>query len=69
MVALTRESSQVIRATDPGARIVSAAAAGVGVKWLDEFLRKGGGQYVDIIRTKLKKGCLAAEEVGLEDEI
>ena len=49
MVTLTREASQVIRATDPAARIVSPAAAGVDVKWLAEFLAKGGGQYVDII--------------------
>ena len=49
MVALTREASQVIRAIDPAARIVSPAAAGVDVKWLADFLAKGGGQYVDVI--------------------
>jgi Glycosyl hydrolases family 39 len=49
MVALTREASREIRRIDPGARIVSPAAAGVDVKWLAEFLAKGGGKYVDII--------------------
>jgi Glycosyl hydrolases family 39 len=49
MVALAREASQVVRAIDPGARIVSPAVAGVDVNWLAEFLAKGGGQYVDVI--------------------
>lgn len=50
MLALVREASQIIRGIDPQAIIVSpAATSGYGVKWLTEFLRKGGGQYVDVI--------------------
>jgi Glycosyl hydrolases family 39 len=51
MLALVREASRTIRAVDPQATIVSpSATSGIyGVKWLSEFLRKGGGQYVDVI--------------------
>jgi hypothetical protein len=50
LIALTREASSIIKATDPDALIVSpAATTSGGVGWLDEFLSKGGGQYVDVI--------------------
>jgi hypothetical protein len=50
MIALVQVASQIIRDIDPQATIVSpAATSGYGVKWLAEYLRKGGGQYVDVI--------------------
>jgi hypothetical protein len=50
MVVLTREASQIIHSIDPHAVVVSPpATGGYGVKWLLEFLSKGGGQYVDVI--------------------
>ena len=50
MLTLTREASQVIHNLDPKALVVSpSATASYGVPWLAEFLKKGGGQYVDII--------------------
>ena len=50
MVTLTKEASQIIRAVDPAAIIVSpSATAEYGIPWLGEFLTKGGGQYVDVI--------------------
>ena len=50
MLALTKEASQIIRNIDPNALIVSpSATAGYGIPWLAEFLKKGGGQYVDVI--------------------
>lgn len=51
MLQLTREASQVIREVDPAALIVSPAATGEGdgVRWLEQFLAKGGGRYVDVI--------------------
>jgi hypothetical protein len=50
MLILTREASQTIRSIDPQSTIVSpAATTASGPKWLDEFLSKGGGQYVDVI--------------------
>ena len=51
MVALTRVASEDIRRIDPQAIIVSPSAtmATAGVDWLSQFLRLGGGQYVDVI--------------------
>jgi hypothetical protein len=50
MLTLTKEASQIIHSVDPSALVVSpAAAADYGVPWLAEFLKKGGGQYVDVI--------------------
>ena len=50
MVTLTKEASQIIHAVDPHAIVVSpSATADFGVLWLAEFLKKGGGQFVDVI--------------------
>jgi hypothetical protein len=50
MLMLTREAFQIIRTVDPNAVVASpSAAAADGIGWLTEFLRKGGGQYVDVI--------------------
>ena len=50
MLALTREASQIIRNVDPKALVVSpSATSAYGIPWLAEFLKKGGGQNVDVI--------------------
>ena len=50
LLAMTREAAQIIHGIDPHALVVSPpATSGYGVKWLAEFLSKGGGQYVDVI--------------------
>ena len=50
MLALTKEASQIIHSIDPRALVVSpSATAAYGIPWLVEFLKKGGGQYVDVI--------------------
>ncbi|HZV60245.1 MAG TPA: glycosyl hydrolase [Candidatus Eremiobacteraceae bacterium] len=50
MLTLTMEASQIIKSVDPHAIVVSpAATADYGIPWLAEFLKKGGGQYVDVI--------------------
>jgi Glycosyl hydrolases family 39 len=50
MLSLTREASQIIHSVDPQAIVVSpSATADYGIPWLDEFLKKGGGQFVDVI--------------------
>jgi hypothetical protein len=50
MITLTKEASQIIRSIDPGALIVSpAATADYGIPWVEEFVKKGGAQYVDVI--------------------
>ncbi len=49
LVTLTREASIIIHSIDPQAVVVSQPATGFpGIKWLPEFLSKGG-QYVDVI--------------------
>jgi len=49
LVTLTREASIIIHSIDPQAVVVSPPATGFpGIKWLPEFLSKGG-QYVDAI--------------------
>jgi len=51
MVELTRRASQIIRTTDPKARVVSPAVTSEanGVKRLEAFLKNGGGKWVDVI--------------------
>lgn len=50
LVALTKEAYEIIHSVDPNAILVSpSATAAHGVPWLAEFLRQGGGQYVDVI--------------------
>ena len=50
MIALTKEASQIIHSIDPRAIVVSpSATTESGVPWLAEFLKKGGGSFVDVI--------------------
>jgi hypothetical protein len=50
MLALTKEASQIIHSLDPQALVVSPSpTADYGIPWLMEFLKKGGGQFVDVI--------------------
>jgi endo-1,4-beta-mannosidase len=50
MIALGREADQIIKSIDPSAILVSpSATSDDGLKWLSEFLSKGGRQYVDVI--------------------
>src|SRR5215471_134054 len=50
MLTLTREASQIIHNVDPKALVVSpSATAAYGIPWLAEFLKKGGGQYLDVV--------------------
>jgi hypothetical protein len=50
MVEMTREASQILREIDPDNRIVAPAPEETkGLGFLEEFLKEGGGQYVDMI--------------------
>jgi hypothetical protein len=50
MLTLTKEASQIIHSLDPHAIVVSpSATADYGIPWLAEFLKKGGGRFVDVI--------------------
>jgi hypothetical protein len=50
MLTLTREAAQIIHSVDPQAIVVSpSVTANYGIPWFTEFLKKGGGEYVDAI--------------------
>lgn len=50
MLALTKEASNIIHGLDPQALVVSPSpTTSAGISWIAEFLKKGGGQFVDII--------------------
>ena len=50
MVTLVREAYKILKEVDPSNTLVSPSATGIdGVAWLDQFLQKGGGDYVDVI--------------------
>jgi hypothetical protein len=50
LVELTKEASQIIHKEDPKAIVVSPSiTATYGVPWLADFLKRGVGQYVDVI--------------------
>jgi hypothetical protein len=50
MVTLAQHASEIIKAVDPSAMILSpGVVSGSGPSWLADFLSAGGGAYVDII--------------------
>jgi hypothetical protein len=50
LVDMTREAFQIIKSVDPSALVVSpACTVESGPQYLDGFLNKGGGKYVDVI--------------------
>jgi len=62
MVNLVRIASQELREVDSSNQVISpSAVADVGIPWLEEFLRKGGGQYIDIIGFHLYVGSQTPE--------
>ena len=50
MIQMVREASQILKAIDPTITVVSPSPeTAKGPDWLNDFLKKGGGQYVDAI--------------------
>jgi hypothetical protein len=51
MVQLSREAFVAIKSIDPAAVVVSPSPTegASGVAWLDEYLRRGGGEWADVI--------------------
>jgi Glycosyl hydrolases family 39 len=50
MIALVRIAYETLKQVDPAITVVSPSPTGiVGLHWLDQFLQKGGGAYVDVI--------------------
>lgn len=49
MVNLVREAAAIVHEVDPSARVVAPSPTGsYGVDWFQSFLKKGGGEHVDI---------------------
>jgi hypothetical protein len=50
MVQLARVAYQTLKQVDPDVTVVSPSTTGSsGMEWLDQFLRAGGGNYVDVV--------------------
>lgn len=49
MIELTRVASEELKSVDPANVVLSPNISINGLHWLDEFLAKGGGAYVDVI--------------------
>src|SRR5207244_3572630 len=50
MISLVAEARRLVKQVDSTNVVVSPAAATVnGIPWLEDFLKHGGGQYVDVI--------------------
>ncbi|PIX97174.1 MAG: hypothetical protein COZ24_06665 [Hydrogenophilales bacterium CG_4_10_14_3_um_filter_63_21] len=51
LVELARVAYETLKAVDPEIIVVSPSVVGAGghLKWLDDYLAKGGGQYADVI--------------------
>jgi hypothetical protein len=51
MVELTRIANEELKKVDPTIQVVSPGIGDIGkrMQWLDDFLRLGGGAYVDVI--------------------
>ncbi len=51
MVELTRVAAETLKSVDPAIKVISPPVTGTGrhLLWLDQFLKLGGGQYIDIV--------------------
>jgi hypothetical protein len=51
MLTMAKEAYQIIKSIDPSASVVSPScvASDSRIAWFEEYLKKGGGQYADII--------------------
>ena len=50
LVTLTQAAREELKKIDPANQIISPSPVGApGFRWMDEFLQKGGGNYVDIV--------------------
>jgi hypothetical protein len=50
LVTLTQAAREELKKIDPNNQIISPSPVGApGFQWMDQFLQKGGGNYVDIV--------------------
>jgi hypothetical protein len=59
---MLREASQLVREVDPNNTVIAPAPeAEKGLLWFEEFLRKGGAQYVDVLAYHFYVGANSPE--------
>jgi Glycosyl hydrolases family 39 len=64
MAELGRVAYQTLKQVDPTITVCSPSATGSGgVKWLDQYLKSGGGEYADVIGFHLYVNPSAPEEM------
>jgi hypothetical protein len=64
MIAMTQAAQQILKETDPHNIVVAPAPEQeYGLPWLNEFLRKGGARYVDVIAYHFYVGQKPPESV------
>ena len=50
LVALTKRTKEIMNQIDPSAKVISPSVTGpTGATWLEQFLAREGGRFVDII--------------------
>jgi len=50
LVTLTRAANEELKKIDPSNQVISPSPVGApGFIWMDQFLQKGGGNYIDIV--------------------
>ncbi|MEQ1897777.1 MAG: endo-1,4-beta-xylanase [Vicinamibacterales bacterium] len=71
MVELTRAAREELKAVDPANVVLAPNITANGFPWLDEFLSKGGGDYIDIVSwhlyTDYRPELDEPEAAGLRD--
>lgn len=64
LIVMTREARRILKEVDPNNIVVAPAPEEEkGLPWLEEFLRKGGAQYVDVIGYHFYVGAKPPEEM------
>jgi Glycosyl hydrolases family 39 len=50
MIAMVRDASKILKEVDPGITVLSPSPTTThGLPWMNEFIQKGGLQYVDVV--------------------
>lgn len=50
MLLLTREAAEILKDVDPSNVVVSPSpVTAKGIPWFEQFLKKGGGKYIDVV--------------------
>jgi hypothetical protein len=64
LISMTKEARKILKEVDPGNIVVAPAPEEEkGLPWLNEFLQKGGAQYVDVIAYHFYVGAKPPEDI------